>query len=141
MLEPKDMARTEIPFIPDEDRRAHATPPTVPDVSPLCTAPSVTAETITDDELCALRDDAIASGDATPPTVPDVSPLCTAPSVTAETITDDELCALRDDAIASGDDGTRNIACGALNAVDEFQAFACRHACAVVLNAKRSGRP
>jgi len=101
MLEPKDMARTEIPFIPDEDRRAHATPPTVPDVSPLCTAPSVTAETITDDELCALRDDAIASGD----------------------------------------DGTRNIACGALNAVDEFQAFACRHACAVVLNAKRSGRP
>lgn len=60
---------------------------------------------------------------------------------TAETITDDELCALRDEAIASGDDGTRNIACGALNAVDEFQGFACRQACAVMLNAKRSGRP
>jgi len=37
--------------------RAHATPPTVPDVSPLCTAPSVTAETITDDELRALAVD------------------------------------------------------------------------------------
>jgi hypothetical protein len=58
-----------------------------------------------------------------------------------ETITDDELCALRDEAIAAGDDGTRNIACGALNAVDEFQGFACRQACAAVLNAKRSGRP
>lgn len=74
------------------------------------------------------------------PTVPDVSPLCIVPSVTAETITDDELGALRDEAIESGDDGTRNIACGALNAVDEFQGFACRQACAVVLNAKRSGR-
>ena len=63
-----------------------------------------------------------------------------APRLTLE-ITDDELCALRDEAIASGDDGTRNIACGALNAVDEFQGFACRHACAAVLNAKRSGRP
>ena len=65
----------------------------------------------------------------------------TAPLVTAETITDDELRALRDEAIASGDDGTRNIACGALNAVDEFQGFACRQACAAVLNARRSGRP
>ena len=65
----------------------------------------------------------------------------TAPSVTAETITDDELRALRDEAIAAGDDGTRNIACGALNAVDEFQGFACRQACAAVLNARRSGRP
>ena len=101
MPEPKDMATTEIPFTPDEELRAHATPPTVPDVSPLCIAPSVTAETITDDELCALRDEAIESGD----------------------------------------DGTRNIACGALNAVDEFQGFACRQACAAVLNAKRSGRP
>lgn len=64
-----------------------------------------------------------------------------APSVTAETITDDEVCALRDEAIAAGDDRTRNIACGALNAVDAFQAFACRQACAAVLNAKRSGRP
>ena len=62
-------------------------------------------------------------------------------TVTAETITDDELCALRDEAIASGDDGTRNIACGALNAVDEFQGFSCRQACAAVLNARRSGRP
>ena len=68
-------------------------------------------------------------------------PLCTVPSVTGEMITDHELCALRDEAIASGDDGTRNIACGALNAVDEFQGFACREACAAVLNAKRSGRP
>jgi len=57
---------------------------------------------------------------------------------TGETITDDELRALRDEAIESGDDGTRNIACGALNAVDEFQGFACRQACAAVLNAKRS---
>ena len=64
-----------------------------------------------------------------------------APSVTAETITEEELCALRDEAIESGDDGTRNIACGALNAVDEFQGFACRQACAAVLNARRSGRP
>ena len=64
-----------------------------------------------------------------------------APSVTAETITHDELRALRDEAIAAGDDGTRNIACGALNAVDEFQGFACRQACAAVLNARRSGRP
>jgi hypothetical protein len=62
-------------------------------------------------------------------------------TVTAETITDDELCALRDEAIEAGDDGTRNIACGALNAVDELQGFACRQACAAVLNARRSGRP
>jgi len=68
-------------------------------------------------------------------------PIAAAPSVTGETITEEELCALRDEAIASGDDGTRNIACGALNAVDEFQGFACRQACAAVLNAKRSGRP
>jgi hypothetical protein len=68
-------------------------------------------------------------------------PIAAAQSVTAETIPDDELRALRDEAIAAGDDGTRNIACGALNAVDEFQGFACRHACAAVLNAKRSGRP
>jgi len=65
----------------------------------------------------------------------------TAPSVTAETITEEELGALRDEAIESGDNGTRNIACGALNAVDEFQGFACRQACAAVLNTKRSGRP
>ena len=62
-------------------------------------------------------------------------------TVTAETITDDEVCALRDEAIASGDDGPRNIACGALHAIDAFQGFACRQACAAVLNAKRSGRP
>lgn len=61
----------------------------------------------------------------------------TAPTVTAETITDDELRALRDEAIASRDDGTRNIACGALNAIDEFSRFACRQACAAVLNARR----
>ncbi len=65
----------------------------------------------------------------------------TALSVTTEAITDDELRVLRDEAIAAGDDGTRNIACGALNAVDEFQGFACRQACAALLNAKRSGRP
>jgi len=67
--------------------------------------------------------------------------IAAAPSVTGETITHDELCALRDEAIAAGDAGTRNIACGALNAVDEFQGFVCRQACAAVLNAKRSGRP
>lgn len=55
----------------------------------------------------------------------------TAPSVAAETIMDDELCASCDEAIASSDDGTRNIACGALHAVDEFQRFACRQTCAV----------
>jgi len=63
-----------------------------------------------------------------------------APQLTLE-ITDDELRGLRDEAIESGDDGTRNIACGALNAVDKFQGFACRQACAAVLNARRSGRP
>jgi hypothetical protein len=71
----------------------------------------------------------------------ETDPIAAAPSVTAKTITEEELRALRDEAIASGDDGTRNIACGALGAVDEFQAFACRQACAAVLNARRSGRP
>ena len=59
------------------------------------------------------------------------------PLVTAETITDDQLRALRDEAIASGDDGTRNLACGALGAVDAFQGLACRQACAALVNAKR----
>lgn len=70
---------------------------------------------------------------------PTSSTAATIPSfVTHETITDDQLRALRNEAIASGDDGTRNIACGALNAIDEFQRFACRQACASMINAKRA---
>jgi hypothetical protein len=35
------------------------------------------------------------------------------------------------------DDGTRNLACGVLNVVDEFHRFACRQACAAVRNGWR----
>lgn len=59
-----------------------------------------------------------------------------APTATAETLRGDELCVLRDEAIASRGDGMNNIACGALNAADEFQRFACRQACAAVLDAR-----